>query len=186
MLFSSLTNLACDAGDLIPESGSPLPLITLDDAESQEYELTTPLYRIRVSIREDVGGNEENILGNLDEMAANFLDCQFDEGANIGFDKFTIEGGEEIPPLSQLSVFVVPFTFRCEAENRDTCDGIYYFGNDLIIIARENRGLCDNFAFWKHELGHRYGMAGDHSNQGGFEPCIDPAGCIDLPFELGD
>ena len=175
---------ACDAGEIIPELGSPISEITLEDAELQEYNLETPLYGIQVSIRGDVGGNEGNILESLDEVAANFLDCQYDD-ANIGFNEFTIESGEGIPPLSQLRVFVVPFTFRCEAENRDTCDGVYYFGDDLVIIAREVRGLCDNFAFWKHELGHRYGMAANHSNQRDFEPCIDP-GCNDLPFGIGD
>lgn len=186
LFFTSFIYLACDAGEIITESRSPIPLITLDEAESRDYNLRTLEYGIQASIREDVGGNDEDILDNLDEMAANFLDCQFDEGAGIGFDEFTIESGETIPSLSQLRVFVVPFTFDCEAVGRDTCDGIYYFGPDLIIIAREVRSTCDNFAFWKHELGHRYGMAADHSNRSDFEPCINPTGCIDLPFGIGD
>lgn len=186
LFFTSFIYLACDAGEVILDSGSPLPLITLDDAESRDYDLRTLEYGIQVSIREDVGGNDEDILDNLDEMATNFLGCQFGEGAGIGFDDFISESGEIIPSLSQLRVFVVPFTFDCEAVGRDTCDGIYYFGPDLIINAREERGTCDNFALWKHELGHRYGMAADHSNQGQFEPCINPPGCLDLPFGIGD
>ena len=172
---------ACDAGDLIPEFGSPISEITLADAESQDYsDLTTPLYGIQVSIRGDVGGNEGNILETLDEMATNFLECQFGD-SSIGFDEFQM-----VMPLSELRVFVVPFTFECEAIDRDTCDGLYFFDSDIIVIAREIRGICDDFAFWKHELGHRYGMAGDHSNLGDFEACIDPPGCIDLPFGIGD
>ncbi len=179
LLFSSLSNLACDAGDVIPELGSPISEITLADAESQFYDLSTPIYGIQVSIRGDVGGNDENILNNLDEMAADFLGCQFGD-ANIGFDEFQM-----VMPLSELRVFVVPFTFECTTEGRDTCDGFYFFDPDVIVIAREIRGFCDNFAFWKHELGHRYGMEADHSNQGDFEPCIDPD-CTDLPFGIGD
>ncbi len=57
---------ACDLEDNIPETGSPGSKITLEDAEAQVYSLRSPLFEMQVSIRSDVGGNEENILDNLD------------------------------------------------------------------------------------------------------------------------
>jgi len=176
---------ACDLEDNIPETGSPGSKITLEDVEAQFYNLRTPLYEMQVSIRDDVDGNDENILNTLDEMAADFLDCHFDLGAQIGFQDFLVQNGDTITPLSDLRVFVVPFTFRCDAVGRDECAGIYFFGSDIIVISERSIGQCEDFSFWPHELGHRYGMNADHSNQRDFEPCVDPPGC-DLPLGIGD
>jgi hypothetical protein len=186
LFFFSFYLLACDLQDELPETGSPDPLITLEDAEAQDYNLITPLYEMQVSIRGDVDGDIGNILDKLDERGADFLDCQFALGAEIGFQAVQIDNGDIVPPLSELRVFVVPFTFKCTAVDRDVCAGIHFSGPDLIVISKESIGQCKDFSFWKHELGHRYGMAADHSNQRDFEPCINPPGCQDLPFGIGD
>ncbi|MFQ5787339.1 MAG: hypothetical protein ACE5H1_05100 [Thermodesulfobacteriota bacterium] len=157
LFFPVFVNSACDLDDVIPETGLPDPKITVENAEAQLYNLSSPLYEMQVSIRNDVDGNEENILDKLDEMAADFLDCQFDLGAEIGFQDFLIQNGDTITPLSGLRVFVVPFTFKCDAVDRDECAGIYFFGSDIIVISKRSIGQCDDLSFWKHEVGHRYG-----------------------------
>jgi len=176
---------ACDLEDNIPETGSPGSKITLEDAKAQVYSLRSRLFEMQVSIRNDVGGNEENILDNLDEMAADFLHCRFALGAESGFQDFIIQNGDTITRLSDLRVFVVPFTFRCDAVDRNQCAGAYFFGADIIVISKRSIGQCEDFSFWPHELGHRYGMTADHINQRDFEPCIDAPGC-DLPLGIGD
>ena len=175
--------LACGENLLPSSTGEIDGMITLEDANDRDYNLKTPGYEIQVSIREDVNSDVDEILDLLDERAADFLECQFMMGPDIGFQPFLIPNGE-VTPLSMLRVFVVPFTFECEAVDKNICAGIYYYPDtDLIIIANEGLGRCGNLPLWKHEVGHRYGMAPDHSNQNDFEPCIDPPDCdtIDLP-----
>ena len=174
--------LACNE-DILTSSGIVDELITEEEALSQNFNLTTPGYEMQVAIRDDVDGNPEDILDTLDERAADFLECQFMMGPGIGSDDFKIPSGNTVFPLSMLMVFVVPFNFECDAVDKSICAGIYYFGSDLIIIAEEGLGRCGKLPLWKHELGHRYGMAADHNNQDEFEPCIDPPDCdiIDFP-----
>ena len=186
LLITILVFISCDSlSDVIPETGSPDPLITFEDADAQVYDLMTPFYHIKVSIRGDVGGNVENILNKLDNKAASFLDCQFGD-PNVGFADVEIESGETIPPLSEHRVFVVPLTFKCEGMTTDTCAGVYYSGTggDLTIISKRTIGQCEDFSFFKHELAHRYGMEADHSNRMDFEPCKDAPGC-ELPIGIG-
>ena len=186
LLFNVFVLISCDSlGDVFPETGSPDPLITFDDANSQTYNLTTPLYSMKVAIRGDVGGNVEDILNKLDNKAANFLTCQFGD-SHVGFEDLEIASGEMIPPLSQLRVFVVPITFECESPTSNVCAGAYYGGPGaaLTIISKRTIGQCKDFSFFKHELAHRYGMEADHSNRRDFEPCKDAPGC-QLPIDIG-
>ncbi|MGB7291218.1 MAG: hypothetical protein WBD99_03505 [Thermodesulfobacteriota bacterium] len=186
LLFTLFAFISCDSLDeVIPETGSPDPLITFEDANDQDYNLTTPLYGMKVAIRGDVSGNVEDILDKLDNRAANFLECQFGD-PNVGFEDVEIGNGEMIPPLSELKVFVVPITFKCEGLTTDVCAGVYFAGPgvDLTIISKRTIGQCNDFSFFKHELAHRYGMEADHSNSGDFEPCKDAPEC-ELPFDIG-
>jgi hypothetical protein len=169
--------ISCDGSDLIPGLGEVDSKITERDALDQDYDLITPGYEMKVAIREDVGGDTQEILNSLDDMAADFLECQFEMGPGIGADDFPIEGGEIVPPLSELRVFVVPFNFECDAVDRDVCAGIFFPNSDIIVISENSLGRCGELPLWKHELGHRYGMALDHSNQEDFEPCSDPPDC---------
>ncbi len=182
LIFFPLLFLACSE-DILPSFGTVDTLITEEEALSQNFDRPTPVYGMQVAIRDDVDGDINNILHLLDERAADFLECQFMMGAEIGFDDFIIPSGGKVLPLSMLRVFVVPVNFECDAVDKSVCAGIYYSGSDLIIIAKEGLGRCGNLPLWKHEVGHRYGMAPDHSNQNEFEPCIDPPDCdiIDLP-----
>lgn len=174
--------LACNE-DILTSSGIVDELITEEEALSQNFDLPTPVYEMRIAIRDDVDGDINNIPDLLDERAADFLECQFTMGPGIGSDDFKIPSGNTVFPLSMLRVYVVPFTFECEAVDKGVCSGIYYPSPDLIIIAKESLSPCGILRFWKHELGHRYGMAADHNNQDEFEPCIDPPDCdiIDFP-----
>jgi hypothetical protein len=186
LLFTFYLLTACDGlDDVIPETGSPDPLITFEEANAQDYNLTTPLYGMKVAIRGDVDGDVESMLNRLDSRAANFLECRFGD-PNVGFGDLEIESGETIPPLSEQRVFVVPFTFECIGPTTDVCAGVYFAGADadLTIISKRTIGQCKDFSFFNHELGHRYGLDADHSNQRDFEPCIDPPEC-DLPFDIG-
>ncbi len=180
LLICTLFYSAC--GDEVPAVGTVDPKVTEQEAASQDYNLRTPGFEIQVAIRNDVGGDPQDILDLLDDRTADFLECQF-MSFEIGFQDFPIESGEVVPPLSELRAFVVPFTFECDAVDTDVCAGIFFPGSDLIIISEESLGRCGELPLWKHEVGHRYGMALDHRNQEEFEPCIDPPGCLfdDLP-----
>lgn len=187
ILIPVLFCLSCDTSDIIPATGKVGPKVTEQDALTQNYNLVTTTFGMKVAIREDVGGEPQDILRSLDEGAADFLQCQFQmDPILIASIPFEIPSGEVVPPLSQLRVFVVSFTFECDAVDRTECAGIYYPTSDIVIISEESLGQCEELPFWKHELGHRYGMALDHSNQDEFEPCIDPPGCDGLPFGIGD
>jgi hypothetical protein len=177
--------LSCNGSDTlggsdgIPAVGTVDSEITQQDAEGQDFNLKTPGFGMQVAIRNDVDGNTGDILNLLDERAADFLQCQFGN-SQIGSQEFQIQAGEIIPPLSSLRVFVVPFTFRCntvEDMNAD-CGGIYFPDPDIIVIAKESLGRCGEFPLFRHELGHRYGMALDHSNISEFQSCIQTPPCI--------
>ncbi len=76
---------------------------------------------------------------------------------------------------------MVPNRFECEAVGRRVCAGIYFFGNDIIVLSEGGFLGCGEFSVWRHELGHRFGMAADHSNQPDFQSCIGQDNC-----EFGD
>lgn len=153
------------------------PLIDREDVESQDYNLTTPFYGMQVAIKSGVDAGTDRVLDLLDNRAVQFLDCLFEEGSQLGFEDVLLDNGTTVPPLSQLRVYVVPNRFECEAVGRDVCGGIYYSDLDAIVIAEGGFEGCGEFSVWKHELGHRYGMDADHSNQSEFEPCINPDRC---------
>jgi len=180
--FVVLLQPACNEDDLFPAFGGVDSKITEQDANAQNYDLKTPGYEMQVAIRDDVDGNPQDILDLLDERAADFLECQFMMGSEIGAHPLPIEGGEVVPPLSELRVFVVPFNFECDAVDKNVCAGIFFPDSDLIVISKESLGRCGELPLWKHELGHRYGMTLDHSNQSEFEPCIDPPDCVSNDF----
>lgn len=175
--------LACNGNDIlgggdgVPAVGTVDSKITEQDAESQNFNLKTPGFGMQVAIRNDVGGNTDDMLNLLDERAAEFLQCQFGD-SQVGSKEFQIPNGEVVSPLSELRVFVVPFTFKCDAEDKDKCAGIFFPDSDIIVIAQNSLGRCGEFPLFKHELGHRYGMAPDHNNISEFQSCIEPPGCI--------
>lgn len=157
------------------------PLIDRGVAESQDYNLTTPLYGMQVAINNRVDSGTQSILTLLDRRATQFLDCQFAEGSQLGFEDVMLGSGIIVPPLSDLKVYVVPNRFECEAVGLSVCAGIFFFGNDIIVLSEGGFLGCGEFSVWRHELGHRYGMEADHSNQSDFQSCIGQDSC-----ELGD
>ena len=152
------------------------PLIDEGVMESQDFNLTTPVYGIQVAIDPRVNAGTQHVLDLLGNRAAEFLQCQFDD-SQIGFEDFMLDDGTVVPPLSQLRVYVVPNRFECEAEGRDVCGGIYFPDIDAIAISEGGFEGCGEFSVWKHELAHRYGMEADHSNQSDFNACIDTDKC---------
>lgn len=176
MFSFSIIMISCDEKNELVGS-DPDPLIDRDIAEARVYDLTTPIYGIQVSIREDVGLGVNTILNILDNRAEAFLNCQFNEGSQLGFDDALLSTGETIGPLSELRVFVVPKKFECNAVGLNVCTGIYFFGNDIITVSSSSIGDCPNLGVWKHELGHRYGMEADHSNLRDFRSCTDENNC---------
>ena len=153
------------------------PLIDAEVLESQDYNLTTPYYGMQVAIKSGVNAGTSHVLDLLDNRARQFLNCLYVEGEQLGFEDVPLGNGTVVPPLSFLRVYVVPNRFECEAEGRSVCGGVYYEGLDAIAIAEGGFEGCGEFSVWKHELGHRYGMTSDHSNQSDFEPCINPQNC---------
>ena len=175
-----LSIFSCDTLD-DNDPGRLDPLIDQDIAESQNYNLTTPLYGMQVAIANGVDSGTNSVLNLLDNRATNFLNCQFDEGSQLGFETVELGNGSMIPPLSSLRVYVVPNRFECQAVGLSECAGIYFFGNDIVVVSEGGFLGCGEFSVWRHELGHRYGMAADHSNQSDFNGCIGQDNC-----EFGD
>ena len=151
--------------------------ITENDADSQNFTLSTANFNIKVSIDNRVDLSDETILELIDKEAADFLDCQFFEGQDVGLMDFEIDNGNMVPPLSELRIYVVPFNFECDAADKDTCAGIFFDTSDLIIISEESFGRCGNLPLLKHEIAHRYGLNFNHSNQNVFSACSDPEDC---------
>ncbi len=176
LLVFALIFASCDATEDVVDTPVD-PLIDEEVIESQDYDLTTPLYGMQVSIKNGVDSGTQSVLNLLDNRATQFLDCQFMEGSQLGFDDVMLEDGTIVPPLSELRVYVVPNRFECEAEGLNVCSGEYFFTNDVIVISEGGFLGCGEFAVWKHELGHRYGMKADHSNQPDFRPCIRAQDC---------
>lgn len=180
ILIFGLSIISCDTLD----NNDPTtvdPLIDREIAESQDYNLTTPVYGMQVAIHRGVDSGTNSVLNLLDNRATNFLNCQFNEGSQLGFQTVELGDGTMIPPLSSLRVYVVPNRFECQAVGLSKCAGIYFFGNDIIVLSEGGFLGCGEFSVWRHELGHRYGMAADHSNQSDFQGCIGQDNC-----EFGD
>ncbi|MGQ0793978.1 MAG: hypothetical protein ACT4NX_07850 [Deltaproteobacteria bacterium] len=177
LLAFSIMNVNCnEARDLA------LNVIDVDsdineaEANLQDFDSVSPVFGMKVAVRDDVDVSTQEILDALDEMAADILQCQF-QSAAVGLDDFSSELSGDVSALSDLRVFVVPVNFGCDAVDRTICAGIFYPSTDLIVIAEGGIGRCGQLPLWKHELGHRYGMTANHSNQSRFEPCIDPPDC---------
>lgn len=168
---------SCDETEDLFGSSRVDPLIDDEVVEAQSYELRTPVYGMQVAIDSGVDSGTQSVLDVLDNRAIQFLDCQFMEGAELGFETVMLENGIIVPPLSELRVYVVPNRFECEAVGLNVCSGIYFFTEDIVVVSEGGFLGCGEFALWKHELGHRYGMEADHSNQFEFEPCSDAPNC---------
>lgn len=151
--------------------------VTIEEAESQNYNLTTPYFGIRVSINQSVSTNVEELLDFIDSKIADFLNCQFSQGEQIGFENFELQDGTIIPPLDELRMYIVPKTFECSAVDKDICSGIYFYDEDIVVLAKESFGRCEDYALLQHEVAHRYGLSADHSNQSQFSECSDPRDC---------
>lgn len=160
----------------------PDPLITEADAQAQNYNLRTPKYNVQVAIDGDVDTNPADVLADIDNAATDFFNCQFAEGEDLGFSDFELPGGEVVPPMSELMVYVVPFTFECTAVDTDTCAGIHFGSSGIIVIAEESIGTCSDFALMEHEIAHRYGLEADHDNLEQFEACTSPPQCDFFDF----
>lgn len=151
--------------------------VTEQEAASQNFDMTTNIFNIRVAVDSDVDLEDETILELIDSDTADFLNCQFFEGEEIGFMDFELEDGSLVTPLSELRIFIVPFNFECNAVDKNICAGIYFDNTDLIIISEESFGRCENLPLLKHEIAHRYGLEFNHSNQDVFAACSDPEDC---------
>ncbi|MEK6224447.1 MAG: hypothetical protein N2A97_06260 [Thermodesulfobacteriales bacterium] len=176
-----LATISCDSLDLDNVDTTPDPLITAEIADSQTYNLVTPIYGMQVSIDGGVDRGNQGVLDILDRRATQFLDCQFVEGSQLGFEEVMLDNGTMVPPLSDLRVFVVPNRYRCDVPGASVCNGTYFGGVDIVAVAEGGFPGCDVFLPWKHELGHRYGMDANHTNQSDFQSCIGDANC-----DIGD
>ncbi len=163
--------------DSVEELFAPVdPLIDREVVESQDFNLTTPFYGMQVAIDSGVDAGTERVLDLLDNRAEQFLNCQFGD-SQIGFEDFLLDNDVLVPPLEDLRVYVVPNRFECEAVGREVCGGIYFSDIDAIVVSEGGFEGCGEFSVWKHELGHRYGMEADHSNQSDFNACINTDRC---------
>lgn len=158
-------------------TGSADQEVTIEEAEAQNYNLRTPEYNIRVAINPSVDDTSSDILPFLDRKIMDFLDCQFPGGSEIGFQNYQLPDDRVVPPLSELRIYIVPKTFECSAVDRDVCSGIYFYDEDIVVLAEKSFGRCEDFALTQHEVAHRYGLRADHGNQGVFSNCSDPRNC---------
>lgn len=180
LVFLVILSTSCD--EFVDTVDGPTdPLIDREVAEAQDYNLTTPIYGMQVAINNRVDTGTQKVLSLLDNRATQFLDCHFAQGSQLGFEDVMLGDGTIIPPLSDLRVYVVPNRFECEAVGLSVCAGIYFFGDDIIVLSEGGFLGCGEFSVWRHELGHRYGMEADHSNQSDFQGCIGQDNC-----EFGD
>lgn len=184
LLLFILTIAGCDSiedafeDDVIDPDG----LLTIEEINQQNFNLRTPVYDIAVAIDDRVDLPQDELLMLIDQEVEDFFNCQFFEGQDIGFDDFLLSNNELITPMSDLRLYIVPFNFECETIDRSICAGIYNSGSDLMAVAEEGFGRCGDLPLLKHEVAHRYGMLGDHSNQGEFAACSDPENCGLLDF----
>lgn len=176
-------SISCDTLDT--GGTTPDPLITAEIADSRDYNLVTPVYGMQVSIDSGVDRGTQDVLRILDTRAEQFLDCQFLEGSELGFEDVMLENGTMVSPLSDLRVFVVPNRYRCDVPGASVCNGTYFGGVDIVVVAEGGFPGCEVFLPWKHELAHRYGMDANHNNQPDFQPCTGASNCSigDLDFD---
>jgi len=178
VLLVSVLFLASVSCDTLDDLGvEPDPLITGEIADEEIYDLVTPVYGMQVSIKKSVNRSNQDVLDILDRRAEQFLDCQFVEGSQLGFDEVMLGNGTIVPPLSDLRVLVVPIRFKCDVPGTSVCNGAYFGGFDIVVVAEGGFPGCEVFLPWKHELGHRYGMDANHDNQSEFRACIGPSNC---------
>lgn len=182
LLFFLLLVLSIAGCDAVEDSFTdnvidPDGLLTIEEVNQQNFNLRTPVYDIAVSIDDGVDLSQDEILMLIDQEIAEFLNCQFFEGEDLGFDDFVLDNNDIIAPLSDLRIFVVPFNFECDTQDRSICAGIYFRAEDSMAVAEEGFGRCGDLPLLKHELAHRYGMLGNHSNQDEFAACSDPEDC---------
>jgi len=179
LIFAALISVSLVSCDQVTDivAGPVDPLIDEEVMDSLDYNLTTPFYGIQVAIDPRVDTGTDRVLEILDTRAKQFLNCQFAEGDQAGFEDFMLDTGAVVPPLSELRVYVVPNRFECEAEGRSECGGEYFPALDAIALSEGGFAGCGEFIVWKHELAHRYGMAPDHSNKPDFNHCIDSDVC---------
>lgn len=161
--------------------GSADQEVTIEEAEAQNYDLITPEYGIRVAVNQSVDMPDADTVAFLDSKIMDFLNCQFAEGAQLGFENYELPSGRIVPPLSELRIYIVPKTFECNATDRDICSGIYFNDEDIIVLAEKSLGRCEDLALTQHEVAHRYGLNSNHSNQAQYSECSDPRQC-----DLGD
>lgn len=188
-VFLFITLAGCDAvedtfkDDVI----DPDSLLTENDVLEQNFDLRTPVYDIAVAIDDDVDLPQDEILMLIDEEIADFFNCQFFEGAEIGLDDFVLQDQTVVTPLSDLRLFIVPFNFECNAQDKSICAGIFFGGSDSMAVAEEGFGRCGDLPLLKHEVAHRYGLLSNHSNQDEFSACSDPEDCglLDFLDDLG-
>ena len=173
--FLFLASFSCDTLD---DTGiDPDPLITGEIADSKTYDLVTPVYGMKVSIDNGVNRSNQDVLDILDRRAEQFFDCQFAEGSQLGFEQVMLSNDTIVSPLSDLRVLVVPIRFKCDVPGASVCNGAYFGGFDIAVVAEGGIPGCEVFLPWKHELGHRYGMDADHTNQSEFRACTGPTNC---------
>jgi len=184
LLLFVLSITGCDTLEdtLDNEIINPDGLLTLEEINEQNFDLRTPVYDIAVAIDDDVDLPQDEILMLIDQEIADFLNCQFFEGEDLGFDEYVLDNQEVVPPLSELRLYIVPFNFKCDAQDRSICAGIYFGSTDSMAVAEEGFGRCGDLPLLQHEVGHRYGMLGNHSNQDEFAACSDPEDCGLLDF----
>lgn len=178
-----IASVSCDSLDT--GGATPDPLITAEIADSQDYNLVTPVFGMQVSIDSGVNRGTQDVLRILDTRAEQFLDCQFVEGSELGFEDVMLDNGTMVSPLSDLRVYVVPNRYRCDVPGTSVCNGTYFGGVDIVAVAEGGFPGCEVFLPWKHELAHRYGMDANHNNQPDFRPCTGASNCSigDLDFD---
>ena len=187
--FLFLALAGCDSVEdaFTDEVVEPDSLLSQDEILAQNFNLRTPVYGIAVAIDDDVDLSQDEILMLIDQEIADFFNCQFFEGEDLGLDDFVLEDQTVVTPLSDLRLYIVPFNFECNAQDKSICAGIYFRGSDSMAVAEEGFGRCGDLPLLQHEVAHRYGMLGDHSNQDEFAACSDPEDCglLDFLDDLG-
>lgn len=111
---------------------------------------TTPEYRFRVGIVNNLRGETDEILDNVDEQFSEFSQC------------FRIkDGGAE---ARRYMIAVVNGTFRCDYHH-GRCNGEYDSAYNLIIVSYKAFNRKGILPVLRHEWAHVYGiLRDDHKN----------------------
>jgi hypothetical protein len=135
-----------------------------ESIKTAEYNLRSSFYSIKTEI--SYFTDIQVVLDELDRQSMEFLECLFGD-QDLGLETVRVFRGDReisVSPLFNMRVFVVINQFECI--NADVvCGGEYSTGRDLMIISSD-------FSRYKHELAHRYGMEGDHSDKDEFKQCF--------------